>query len=78
MHPITDQALAQQEERFTRAFSQGDIAMAGPLVRIHFDWTQHARRLRSNYVVIYRYGDGRIGQPELYYDPSGRLEALSK
>jgi ketosteroid isomerase-like protein len=45
-------------------------------VRIHFDWTREGRRLRSNYVVIYRYRDGRIGQQELYYDPSGRLEVL--
>ena len=46
-------------------------------VRIHFDWTRDSRRLRSNYVVIYRYRDGRIGQQELYYDPSGRLEDLT-
>jgi ketosteroid isomerase-like protein len=45
-------------------------------VRIHFDWTRDGRRLRSNYVVIYRYRDGLIGQQELYYDPSGRLEVL--
>ena len=30
----------------------------------------------GNYVVIYRYRDGRIGQQELYYDPSGQLEVL--
>ena len=52
--------------------SSGDSAF----VRIHFDWTREQRRLRSNYVVIYRYRDGRIGQQELYYDPSGRLEEL--
>ncbi len=46
-------------------------------VRIHFDWTRSGQRLRSNYVVLYRYRDGRIGQQELYYDPSGQLEALS-
>lgn len=45
-------------------------------VRVHFDWTRDGRRLRSNYVVIYRYRDGLIGQQELYYDPSGRLEQL--
>ena len=45
-------------------------------VRIHFDWTRNGRRQRSNYVVIYRYRDGRIGQQELYYDPSGQLEEL--
>jgi ketosteroid isomerase-like protein len=45
-------------------------------VRIHFDWTRDGERLRSNYVVIYRYRDELIGQQELYYDPSGRLEVL--
>jgi ketosteroid isomerase-like protein len=47
-------------------------------VRIHFDWTRSGQRLRSNYVVLYRYRDGRIGQQELYYDPSGRLEVLNE
>lgn len=47
-------------------------------VRIHFDWTSRGQRLRSNYVVIYRYRDGRIGQQELYYDPSGQLDVLGK
>ena len=46
-------------------------------VRIHFDWTMESVRLRCNYVVIYRYRDGLIGQQELYYDPSGQLEVLS-
>jgi ketosteroid isomerase-like protein len=45
-------------------------------VRIHFDWTRDGQRLRSSYVVIYRYRDGLIAQQELYYDPSGRLETL--
>lgn len=43
-------------------------------VRVRFDWTQGAQRLRSTYVVLYRYRDGRIARQELYYDPSGRLE----
>ena len=43
-------------------------------VRVQFDWTQGAERLRSTYVVIYRYRDGRIARQELYYDPSGQLE----
>src|SRR5262249_46942789 len=38
-------------------------------VRIQFDFTRDERRLRSRYVVIYRYRDGLIGQQELYYDP---------
>jgi ketosteroid isomerase-like protein len=45
-------------------------------VRVEFDWTQGAERLRSTYVVIYRYRDGRIARQELYYDPSGPLERL--
>ena len=45
-------------------------------VRIRFDWTRGGQRRRSNYVVIYRYRDDRIGQQELYYDPSGQLEVL--
>ena len=45
-------------------------------VRVQFDWTQGAERLRSTYVVIYRYRDGRIARQELYYDPSGKLEQL--
>src|SRR5947208_645336 len=45
-------------------------------VRIHFDFTRAGRRLRSDYVVIYRYRDGLIAQQELYYDPSGRLEEV--
>jgi ketosteroid isomerase-like protein len=44
-------------------------------VRIRFDWTtDDARRLRSHYVVVYRYRDGRIARQELYYDPSAPPE----
>ena len=52
----------------------GDAAF----VRIHFDWTIEARRLRSNYVVLYRYRGGRIARQELYYDPSGPPEVLEE
>jgi ketosteroid isomerase-like protein len=45
-------------------------------VRVQFDWTRGAERLRSTYVVIYRNRDGRIARKELYYDPSGALERL--
>jgi ketosteroid isomerase-like protein len=45
-------------------------------VRVQFDWTGGGERLRSTYVVIYRYRDGRIARQELYYDPSGSLERL--
>ena len=50
---------------------------AAAFVRIHFDWTTAGRRLRSNYVVIYRYRDGLIGQQELYYDPSAAPEEVT-
>lgn len=46
-------------------------------VRVNFDWNLANQRLRSNYVVLYRYREGMIGQQELYYDPSGKLEVLS-
>jgi len=60
-----------------RAVEQAIVAGGeSALVRVHFDWTRSGERLRSNYVVIYRYRDGRIGQQELYYDPSGQLEVL--
>jgi ketosteroid isomerase-like protein len=45
-------------------------------VRVQFDWTSDEQRLRSTYVVIYRYRDGLIARQELYYDPSGALERL--
>lgn len=47
-------------------------------VRIHFDWTVDDRRLRSNYVVLYRYRGNRIARQELYYDPSGPPEVLEE
>jgi len=50
----------------------GDAAF----VRVQFDWTGGGERLRSTYVVIYRYRDGRIARQELYYDPSGKLERV--
>ena len=50
----------------------GDAAF----VRVQFDWIQGAERLRSTYVVIYRYREGRIARQELYYDPSGAMERL--
>ncbi len=50
----------------------GDAAF----VRIEFDLTRDGRRLRSHYVVVYRYRDGLIAQQEIYYDPSGRLDDL--
>ena len=45
-------------------------------VRVEFDWTEGAERLRSTYLVLYGYRNGRIARQELYYDPSGALERL--
>jgi ketosteroid isomerase-like protein len=45
-------------------------------VRVQFDFDGQGARLRSTYVVVYRYRDGLIAQQELYYDPSGELERL--
>jgi ketosteroid isomerase-like protein len=50
----------------------GDAAF----VRIAFDWTVDARRLRSTYVVVYRHRGGRIARQELYYDPSAPPELV--
>jgi ketosteroid isomerase-like protein len=48
----------------------------GAYVRVFFDFSMGAARLRSVYVVVYRYRDGLIGQQELYYDPSARLDPV--
>jgi ketosteroid isomerase-like protein len=53
------------------------IADASAYTRILFDFDAGGRRLRSVYVVLYRYRDGLISQQELYYDPDDRLEPLS-
>jgi ketosteroid isomerase-like protein len=46
-------------------------------VRVAFDWTAGGRRLRSVYLVRYRYRDGRIVEQDLYYDPSDAPDELS-
>jgi ketosteroid isomerase-like protein len=46
-------------------------------VRIAFDWTHEGRRLRSVYVVLYRYRDGLIVEQALYYDPSAPPDAVT-
>jgi ketosteroid isomerase-like protein len=46
-------------------------------VHIHFDFTRDGQRLRSSYVVVYRYRGRLIAQQEVYYDPSGALERLA-
>lgn len=56
---------------------RGLIAGArGAYVRVKFDFDLDGARLRSTYVVVYRYRDALIAQQELYYDPSGKLERL--
>lgn len=50
----------------------------GAYVRVLFDWDDVGSRLRSAYVVVYRYRDGLIAQQELYYDPSGPLEHIDR
>jgi ketosteroid isomerase-like protein len=47
-------------------------------VIVHFDWTSEGRRLRSRYVVVYHYRDGRIARQEVCYDPSAAPEVLAK
>ena len=49
----------------------------GAYVRVRFDFTLERARLRSVYVVVYRYRAGRIAQQELYYDPSGEMERVA-
>ena len=46
-------------------------------VRIQFNWAADGGRLRSSYVVVYRYREGRIAQQELYYDPSAPPEVVA-
>jgi ketosteroid isomerase-like protein len=45
-------------------------------VRVRFDFDMQGTRLRSTYVVVYRFRDAMIAQQELYYDPSAELERL--
>jgi ketosteroid isomerase-like protein len=46
-------------------------------VRVHFDWTAGDRRLRSDYLVYYRWRGERIVRQEIHYDPSAPPEVLS-
>lgn len=46
-------------------------------VRVEFDWTAGGRRLRSTYVVRYRYRAGRIVEQDLYYDPGAPPDVLT-
>ncbi len=55
---------------------QDKAMQAGVYVKVRFDFTMQGARLRSNYVVVYRYRNALIARQELYYDPSGELERL--
>ena len=46
-------------------------------VRVHFDWTAGDRRLRSDYLVYYRWLDGHIVRQEIHYDPSAPPDVLA-
>ncbi len=67
---LSDIAYAVEE----RALIADD---AGAYVKVRFDFGLHGVRLRSNYVVVYRYRDTLIAQQELYYDPSAELERVA-
>jgi ketosteroid isomerase-like protein len=60
-------------EAVDRAITTGGDAA---FVIVHFDWTSEGRRLRSRYVVVYHYRDGRIARQEVCYDPSAPPEML--
>jgi ketosteroid isomerase-like protein len=59
-----------------RVLSDGSDGPDGAYVRVHFDFGMQEKRLRSTYVIVYRYRDGLIARQELYYDPSAELERL--
>jgi ketosteroid isomerase-like protein len=54
------------------------VSAEAAYVRVRFDFDMGGDRLRSTYVVVYRYRHGRIARQELYYDPSGELERLGR
>lgn len=51
---------------------------ASAYTRIIFDWDDDHARLRSVYVVLYRYLEGLIARQELYYDPGAKPELLGQ
>jgi ketosteroid isomerase-like protein len=63
---VTDIAYVLDE----RAVIDADSAYT----RIVFDFDLAGQRLRSLYVVVYRYRQGLIARQELYYDPSDQLD----
>ena len=79
-----DRALAfiaktiERCERITYRAVETAIVADGTaaFVRVQFDWTSAGRRLRSNYLVLYRHRGGRIAEQEIYYDPSAAPEIV--
>lgn len=59
-----------------RAIERALVPGAGAYVLVEFDFDAQESRLRSTYVIVYRYRDGLIAHQELYYDPSDRLQPL--
>jgi ketosteroid isomerase-like protein len=77
---LSDISYADDEraliERALNDGSDGSDGSDGAYVRVHFDFGMQEKRLRSTYVIVYRYRDGLIVRQELYYDPSAELERL--
>jgi ketosteroid isomerase-like protein len=74
---LSDIAYAVDERGLIAGNAEQDKGMqAGAYVKVRFDFTMQGGRLRSTYVVVYRYRNALIAQQELYYDPSGELERL--
>ena len=79
-----DRALAfiaktiERCERITYRAVETAIVAGGSaaFVRVQFDWTSAGRRLRSNYLVLYRHRGGRIAEQDIYYDPSAAPEIV--
>ncbi len=59
-----------------RVVERAIVPTGGAYVLVHFDFDAADTRLRSRYVVVYRYRGGGIAQQELYYDPGDRLEPV--
>jgi ketosteroid isomerase-like protein len=65
-----DNVSYRAEER--AIVSEADAAF----VRVRFDFDTQGTRLRSTYVVVYRYRAGLIAVQELFYDPNDRFERV--
>jgi ketosteroid isomerase-like protein len=75
-YEVDERALISGDVGPADGGSTGDGGLAAAYVRVRFDFDMNGSRLRSTYVVVYRYRDLLIAQQELYYDPSGQLERL--